>query len=147
MIGRLGITSLLCVALSWSIAAWGAAWSIAAWCVVGTLVLAASVPLVTNRSPLEMELMWRTRLKTDDESGQPIWQVRLAMPQAIRNAPLLWSWAVGERVLILGVAHRGWCPQIFVLIPPWFAPKQLRRMRSLLRLGPPPATTRVPGVS
>lgn len=147
MMSRLGVASLLCVALLWLITAWGGALSIAAWWVVGTLVLAAGVPLMWNRSPLGMELMWRSRLKADGEPGQPIWLVRLVMPQAIRNAQLLWCLAIGDRVLILGVAESGWCPQIFVLIPPWFAVKLLRRMRISLRLGPPPAACRALGVS
>ncbi|MCK8650119.1 hypothetical protein PQH03_10140 [Ralstonia insidiosa] len=117
------------------------------WVVIGALAVAACIPLVVNRSPLAMELMWRARLKADGEPGQPVWQVRLETPQAVRNALLLWSWSLGERVLILGVAQRGRCPQIFVLMPPWFAVGLLRRIRSLLRLGPPPMASQATGVS
>ncbi|WP_232313930.1 hypothetical protein [Ralstonia sp. A12] len=147
MIGRLSMTGLVCFVLLWLVGAWGGALPVLTWIVIGALAVAACIPLAVNRSPLAMELMWRARLKADDEPGQPVWQVRLEVPQAVRNAPLLWSWSLGQRVLVLGVAHRGWCPQIFVLMPPWFAVGPLRRMRSLLRLGPPPMATQVTGVS
>jgi len=146
-IARIGMAALVCFVLVWLICTWGGALPLAAWAVVCGLAIAACIPLLMNRSPRAMELMWRARLKEDGEPGQPIWQVRLETPQAVRNAPLLWSWPLGTRVLVVGVAQRGWCPQMFVLMPPWFAAGSLRRMRSLLRLGPPPATSRAPGVS
>lgn len=145
MIARLGIASLVCVVLCWLICAWGAALPMAARGLVGALTITACIPLVVNRSPLAMELMWRARLKEDGEPGRAVWQVRLEMPHAVRNAPLLWSWPLGTRVLVLGVAQRGWCPQILVLMPPWFAAGPLRRTRSLLRLGPPPIVSGAAG--
>lgn len=138
---------VVCVVLFGLIGMWGTALPLIVWAVIGGLAVLACIPLAVNRSPLTMELMWRARLKEDGEPGQPIWQLRLNTPQAVRNAPLLWSWALGERVLVLGVARHGWCPQIFVLMPPWFAAGTLRRMRMLLNLGPPPAASRVSGVS
>lgn len=146
-VGRLCMAGLVCFVLLWLVGAWGAALPMPAWVVIGALAAAACIPLAVNRSPLTMELMWRARLKADGEPGQPVWQVRLETPQAVRNALLLWSWSLGERVLILGVAQRGWCPQIFVLMSPWFAAGLLRRMRSLLRLGPPPMASQATGVS
>ena len=137
----------VCFVLFWLIGTWGAALSLITWVVIGGLAILACVPLAVNRSPLAMELMWRARLKENGEPGQPIWQVRLKGPEAVQNALLLWSWPLGERVLVLVVARHGWCPQIFVLMSPWFAAATLRRMRSLLRLGPPPAVSRVSGVS
>jgi len=146
-ISRFGVVGVVCFVLFWLIDTWGAELSLITWLVIGALAILACVPLAVNRSPLTMELMWRARLKEDGEPGQPIWQVRLKTPEAVRNAPLLWSWPLGKRVLILGVARHGWCPQIFVLIPPWFAAGTLRRIRSLLRLGPPPAVSQASGVS
>ncbi|WP_296229434.1 hypothetical protein [Ralstonia sp. UBA689] len=147
MIARLGMAGLVGIVLCWLIGAWGATLPKAAWIAICVLAITACIPLAMNRSPLAMELMWRARLKEDGEPGQAVWQVRLEMSQAVRNAPLLWSWPFGERILVLGVAQRGWCPQIFVLMPPWFAAGPLRRTRSLLRLGPPPVGSRAAGVS
>ncbi|MBB0025100.1 hypothetical protein D7S70_15510 [Ralstonia pickettii] len=141
------MVALVCTVVFWAIKTWGAALPLATWAVISGLAMAASLPLIVNRSPLAMELMWRARLKEDGEPGQASWQVRLKAPQAVRNAPLLWSWPLGERVLILGVARHGWCPQIFVLMPPWFSAGTLRRMRSLLRLGPPRVVSQASGVS
>jgi len=120
---------------------------LSAWIAICLLAVGAAFPLVLARSPRAMELMWRARLKEDGEPGQASWQVRLKAPQAVRNAPLLWSWPLGERVLILGVVRHGWCPQIFVLMPPWYSAGTLRRMRSLLRLGPPRVVSQASGVS
>ena len=131
----------------WMIQTWGAALPLSTWAVVSGLVIAGCLPLMVNRSPLAMELMWRVRLKEDGEPGQAVWQVRLKAPEAVQNAALLWSWSLGERVLVLGIARHGWCPQILVLMPPWFSAGTLRRMRSLLRLGPPHVGSRVSGVS
>ena len=141
------MAGVVCFVLFWLINTWGSALSLTTWAVIGGLAILACVPLVVNRSPHAMELMWRARLKENGEPGRPIWQVRMKAPEAVRNALLLWSWPLGERVLVLGVVRDGWCPQIFVLMSPWFAVATLRRMRSLLRLGPPPAVSRVSGVS
>ncbi|MCO5398165.1 hypothetical protein [Ralstonia soli] len=146
-VGRISMAGVICVVLCWLFAAWGTVLPPIAWAVVGGLAAFACVPLAVNRSPLEMELMWRARLKEDGEPGEPIWQLRLKMAQSSRNAPLLWSWPLGERVLVLGVAGQGWCPQIFVLMPPWFGAATLRWMRTVLRLGPPPAVCQAGGVS
>ncbi|WP_426394001.1 hypothetical protein ACN9M1_09995 [Ralstonia sp. R-29] len=143
LIGRLGTAGLLGIALFWLIVAWGFALPTVMWFVLGVLTIAAAMPLLVNRSPLAMELMWRARLKGDGEPGQPRWQVKLQLPQAFRTAPLLWVCPLGERILILGLAHGGWCPQIVVLMSPWFAAGQLRRLRSLFRLGPPPLVSGV----
>jgi len=141
------MAGVICFVLCWLLGTWGTALPWGTWAVIGGAAIAACFPLVMNRSPLAMELMWRARLKQNGEPGRPMWQVSLKTPEAVRNAPLLWSWPLSERVLILGVARHGWCPQIFVLMPPWFAAGTLRRMRSLLRLGPPPVVSRVSGVS
>lgn len=141
------MASLVCAVALWVISAWGIALPLITWAVIGGLAVAACIPLLVNRSPHAMELMWRARLKGDGGPGQAVWQVRLIAPEALQNVPLLWSWPLGERVLVLGVARHGWCPQIFVLMPPWFSAETLRRMRSLLRLGPPQMASRVSGVS
>ncbi|WP_124380735.1 hypothetical protein [Ralstonia sp. SET104] len=141
------MAGLICLVLCWAIKTWGTVLPLITWAFIGGLAIAACLPLMVNPSPLTMELMWRARLKESGEPGQPGWQVRLKTPEAVRNARLLWSWPLGERVLVLGVARHGWCPQIFVLMPPWFAAGTLRRMRSVLRLGPPPVVSRVSGVS
>jgi len=146
-IGRFGIAALVCSVVLWVINTWGAALPWITWGAIGGLAAAACLPLMVNRSPLTMELMWRARLKEDGEPGRAVWQVRLEAPEAVQNAPLLWSWPLGERILVLGVARRGWCPQIFVLMPPWFSAGTLRRIRSLLRLGPPRVVSQVSGVS
>ena len=134
---------MLSIALFWLVVVWGIALPAVTWWVLGVLALAAAVPLLVNHSPLAMELMWRARLKGNGEPGQPRWQVKLQTPEAFRTAPLLWVCPVGERMLILGVAHGGWCPQILVLMSPWCATGQLRRLRSLFRLGPPPMASGV----
>lgn len=141
------MASLVCAVVLWVISAWGIALPLITWAVISGLAVAACIPLLVNRSPHAMELMWRARLKGDGEPGQAVWQVRLIAQEALQNVPLLWSWPLGERVLVLGVARHGWCPQIFVLMPPWFSAGMLRRMRSLLRLGPPQMASRVSGVS
>jgi len=141
------MAALVCSVVFWAIETWGAALPPISWAVISALTFAATVPLMVNRSPLAMELMWRARLKEDGEPARAVWQIRLNAPQAVHNAPLLWSWPLGERVLVLGVAGHGWCPQIFVLMPPWFSAGTLRRMRSLLRLGPPRVVSQAPGVS
>jgi len=146
-ISRFGIVALVCAVVFWAIKTWGAMLPSVTWGIISGLTMVACLPLMVNRSPLAMELMWRARLKEDGEPGQAAWQVRLKAPEAVQNAALLWSWALGERVLVLGVARRGWCPQIFVLMPPWFSAGTLRRMRSLLRLGPPRVVSQVSGVS
>ncbi|MFP3891231.1 hypothetical protein [uncultured Ralstonia sp.] len=141
------VLAALMFALSWVSWAWGVALPLSAWIAICLLAVGAAFPLVLARSPRAMELMWRARLKRDGEPGPGAWHVNLAMRQAVRNVPLLWWWPIGERVLVLGVAQRWWCPRVFVLAPPWFAAEPLRRMRRVLRLGPPPLRARVNGVS
>jgi multisubunit Na+/H+ antiporter MnhG subunit len=144
---RFGLASAVLCVVAWLACTWGDALPLPVWLCIGGLAVAACVPLIVNRTPHEMELMWRARLKEGGEPGPPVWQVRLKTGKALRNALLLWSWPLGERVLVIGVARGGWCPQLLVLLPPWFAARQLRRTRSLLRLGPPPAASGASGVS
>lgn len=144
---RFALASAILSVVAWLACAWGEALPFPVWLCIGGLAVAACVPLIVNRTPLEIELMWRARLKEGGEPGTPVWQVRLKTGKALRNALLLWCWPLGERVLVMGVAHGGWCPQILVLSPPWCAARQLRRTRSLLRLGPPSAASGAGSVS
>ena len=82
---------LVCAVVLWAIKAWGAALPWFTWGAITGLTMAACVPLMVNRSPLAMELMWRARLKEDGEPGQAVWQVRLKASKAVQNAPLLLS--------------------------------------------------------
>nr|CCA85994.1 conserved exported hypothetical protein [Ralstonia syzygii R24] len=134
-------------AVFWAVAAWGGLLPLWACGAIGMLAMTALLPLVFARSPRLLELMWRARLKHHGEPVSGSWCMGLVAGGAVRNVPLLWWWAPGERVLVLGVAQRWWCPRIFVLASPWFATESLRRVRRLLRLGPPASGGQASGVS
>ncbi|MGD7311344.1 hypothetical protein ACQCSJ_08650 [Ralstonia pseudosolanacearum] len=134
-------------AVFWVAVAWGGMLPSWAWYAIGMLAVTGLLPLIFARSPRSVELMWRTHLKDNGEPVSGAWCTELVTGGAVQNVPLLWWWAPGERVLVLGVAQRWWCPRIFVLASPWFAAESLRRVRRLLRLGPPVSGGLASGVS
>ncbi|QHB56279.1 hypothetical protein GRB31_08540 [Ralstonia solanacearum] len=147
LVARVLMGAAVLSAVFWAAAAWGGLLPSWAWVAISALAVTALFPLVFARSPRSVELMWRTHLKDNGEPVSGSWRTGLAMVGAVRNVPLLWWWAPSERVLVLGVAQWWWCPRILVLAPPWFATESLRRVRRLLRFGPPVSGGRASDVS